>query len=265
MGKISFKKEVSSPTPDPVAAVVEQVQGAGAATSVGAGPAPGAVAVREEVAPPAPSSPTAGDEDIGIKDIVFPHLNIAQRVGEMGEKFPPGSLVLDGSLQLPATIRLVVLGFFPKAFVEKVEGGGRGQICYSEQEVVDAGGTLDWNEAKETEKPLFQRLAKALLFVEQPEGIAPEPFPYEFGGKNYSFATLNMKGSSYNKGAKILFTQRKVGQLRDDSKGGYRARFWTLGTATEKFQNNTYYVPSFKLAEATTPDFREFVTGIVGF
>lgn len=264
MPKVSFKKTDAPASADPVAAVVEEVQGAGAATSVGAGPASPAntaVAVREATPPPAPYG---GDDDIDMKDIKLPFLNIAQKVGELGDKFKPGELVFDISLVLPQPVRFVVLGFAPKAFVEKVKGGGRGQICHTEKEVEEAGGTLDYNEAQVTDKALFQRLAKALIAIQCPEGVDPITFPFDFGDHHYALATWNLKGTGYTKGAKIIFTQRKVGQLRDDSKGGYRARFWNLSTETDSFEKNTYFIPKLRLSDPTTPEFRDWIAGIVG-
>jgi hypothetical protein len=204
-------------------------------------------------------------EEITMKDVNIPYFNIAQRVGELGEKYDPGTLVLEGNLELPKPIRLVVLGFGPTIFVEKVEGGGRGAFCATPEEVVRVGGTIDYNEAKETGKPLYQRCAKALLFLEKPEKVNSLAFAYEWAGKRYCFCTWNMKATQYTRGAKTFFTARKLGILRDNSKGGYRAAFWSLDTGLEKYANNTYYVPKLRLVEETTPEFRAYITSVVGF
>jgi hypothetical protein len=219
-----------------------------------------AVALREPTPPPAPFR---GDEEVDMKEVILPRINIVQKVGELSDRFTPGEIVLNSDLVLPKPLRILVLGFAPKAFVEKVEGGGRGQIFHSEAEVVAAGGTLDWNEAKSTKKPLYQKLDKVLLLLECPAGIDPLHFPYEREGKNYAIISWNLKGSGYTYGAKIFKTARKLGVLRN----GYRMAWWSLETEKKVNEGNTYYVPKLKATETTTQEFREWVASdsVVGF
>jgi hypothetical protein len=267
MAKMSFKKPTDSapetnsaaavvdtaPATDAIAAIVEETQGESVTT---------AVAVREpsEVTAPAPF----GDEDIPMEDVTLPRLNIVQKVGELSDNFEHGAIIFNNDQVLPRPVKVLVLGFAKKRFVEKVEGGGRGMIVDSEAEVVQAGGTLDYNEAKATDKPLFQRLATALLLIECPEGVDKLNFPHEYNGKNYAVGVWNMKGTAYTNGAKIIFTARKLGALRGAA--GYRSAFWTTDTKLTKRENNSYYIPVLKLSEVTTAEFRDWITNsVVGF
>lgn len=267
MAKVSFKRNDTAPsavataTPDENAAIVEQAQGPGAATT--------AVAVRPSYAPPAPSTPYSED-DIDMKDVILPRLNIVQKVGDLSNVFPPGSFVLDGELALPSPLRIVVLGFAPKRYAEKVAGGARGNMFNSVEEVAEAGGTLDYNEAKAKEIPLYQTLATALTLIEKPEGVAEEIFPYEFGGKRYNVALWGMKGTAYTNGARIFFTAKRMGGISPAlvavQKEGYRAAVWTFETKLAKTGPNFYYIPLLKAVEITTPEFRAWVGNeVIGF
>ena len=205
-------------------------------------------------------------DEIPMEDIQIPPLNISQRVGEMGERHQPGLLIFDGSLVLPKPVRLVVVGVTPTVFVEKLEGGKSGEVYDTEEELIRAGGTLDWNESQQTDRPLFQRMAKFMIFLERPQQLAPTlAFPYEWEGKNYAVAIWTLKATGYTKGARAIFTARKIGALRDDSKGGLRGAFWTLDITDEKWQSKTWYTPKLRLAEETTPEFRAFIKDIIKF
>lgn len=250
MAKVSFSKPggaapVAEPAPAPA-------------------PAPEAttaVAVRE---PMPVSTVPYGDENIQMSDIVLPGFNIVQKVGDLSDNFTHGSIVLNLDLELPVPVRVLVLGFAATRFVEKVEGGGRGSIVDTKEEVVENGGTVDYNEHKAKEIPLYQPMATALILVEQPEGVDESSFPYEFGGKRYSIARWNLKGTGYTHGAKRFFTARKIGHLRGDI--GYRGAFWTIATKLEKRGPNSYYIPVPKPAEATTPEFRQWIVDeVIGF
>jgi len=216
-----------------------------------------------------------GDEAEGFRgaDLVVPTLNIVQKVGDLSNVFPPGTLVFGSQLVLQDAgeamqpsqpIRLVILGLQPTSFVEKLDGGARGNVFHNEAEVVQAGGTLDWNEHKATKKPLYQYCTKALIVVQQVEGLDPTSFPYEIEGKNYAFATYSMKGIAYTNAARHFKSARKVGHLRDIPEKGikhsYRDAFWTLSSQLRKYGANYAYAPVVKAAEPTSEQFRRVVS-----
>jgi hypothetical protein len=213
------------------------------------------------------------DEHIRMEDIVFPRLNIVQKVGELSNVFNPGEIVLNQSLVLrdakkgeakePAPLNIVVIGFKPDQFVQKTTDGS-GEIVGSEQEVVDLGGTLDYGEANgPAKKPLFQRMSTALVMIEQPEGLDSLSFPHSFEGKNYAIALWSMKGSAHTAGAKILKTERKMGSLRE---GGYRSGVIAFTTKLKDFRTgNSAWVPVLKVSARTTPEFRAWTESVLGF
>lgn len=277
MAKVSFSKTPSATAaaaaPAPAAPVTEVVTEAAPVQPVAVAPVT-AVATVPQNQVPAPAAPRPfDDENIETTDIVIHRLNIAQRVGDLGLAFTPGSLVYNQTLELiPAPlpnavslpIRFLVIGFQPKKYVEKVPYGTQGgNVFETEQEVVSAGGSLDYTEAQTKGIPYYERLATALLFVEKPDHLDAEAFPHEIDGKRYTLALYAMKGSSYTAAAKVLMTARKIGHLRS---GGYRSGFWTFQTMLKKFQNgNSAFVPLIKPAGQTSPALQTAVKELIGF
>ena len=210
----------------------------------------GATAVQEPKTTQAvvPATPTAvatatllGDKIPSFDEIILPRVNLVQNTGKLKDAFEPGSVVLGQQMVLfcppdidmttgnvrraatpPATI--TVLGFRPTRFCEKVEGGARGLIVSSEEQVRAAGGTLDYNEwklKKAQGMKRFETLADAVVLIERPESAKDDDtvFIFPADGKKYALALWGMRGTSYTHAAKkVFFTQRATGCLRI---GGY--------------------------------------------
>jgi hypothetical protein len=213
-------------------------------------------------------------------EIIWPRLNIAQAIGDLGKTFPIGSIIHNQQTVLfeptivdpktsktvkvgTAPIRVVCLGFLPTRYVEKVVGGGgRGSIVTTEQAVRDAGGTLDyseWNLKKEAGMKRFEILEEGLMAIERPEHMKNDDtvFVFPVEGKNYALALYGMKGTAYTAAAKgVFFTLRASGCLRD----GYPTRVFAMSTRWKDFPNgNGAWVPVMLAQEATTPAFRNWV------
>ena len=223
------------------------------------------------VAVPAPKPSFYDDESLDPGDLVLPRFNIVQKVGELSNQFAPGSIVLNGQLVIAEApkanavstpVRILIVGFQPTIYTERVEGGLRGNMFKSEQEVNAKNGTLDWNEAKATGKTLYQRLATAMILVQKPEGLDAESFPTTIEGKQYALALYSMKGTSYTNAAKAFKSARKIGHLRE---GGYRSGFWSFSSQLKKFADNYAYIPVVKAAGQSTPEFRAAVLDLLGF
>lgn len=273
MAKVSFSKSVTNASQASEVAVQTST-----AVPVDAGPN---VAIAQPPVPvPAPASPTPGgffdDDSLEPGDLVLPRLAIAQRVGDLGAEFSPGTVVLAGSVELAGppekdepskeAVRLVVLGFQPTLFVERVQGGGRGNIVRTEAEVRVAGGTLDYTESQVKKIPLYQRLATALVAVKQPRPeLAPEQFPFELegaGNGRWALALWSMRGTSYTHAARHIKSARKLGHLRQ----GYRYGYWDLRVRLRKFEAGALaYVPVITPAGPTSEEFRKNVAEILGF
>lgn len=229
-------------------------------------------AVVPEAGVPAVAQPGFfNDDSLDPSDLSVPRLNIVQKVGELSNTYDPGAILLGGQLilrdapkgkEVGKPIRFLIVGFQPTVFVERVEGGLRGNMLRSEADVVAKGGTLDWNESKQTGKTWYQRSATALIAIEQVEGLGNEHFPNTFDGKRYALALYTMKGTGYNQAAKRIKSERKIGFLREH---GYRGGFWTLSSKLETNKQNSYYVPVVNPAGVTSEAFRTELRDLLGF
>ena len=204
-----------------------------------------------------------GAADIEFSDLVVPRLNIVQKVGDLSQVFEPGTLVLGKTLALDQPAKLVVASFMPKKYVEKIEGGATmGRIAKTPQEVVNMGGTIDYNEAKETKRPLFQTLATALVILERGVDDPEAAFPFTYQGKGYALVFWSMKGTAYTNAAKVFFTARKTGLFKTSRSAmisGYLKQWVLLETEAKKYSTNWAMIPIVNLAEETTAEFRAWV------
>jgi hypothetical protein len=220
------------------------------------------------------------DENIGFEDVILPRINIVQKVGDLSNIFGGGEVVLNQQVVIhtPADvakkvvgtppINITILGFRRRQFTEKVGGGKMGLLANNEQEVVKHGGTLDYNEWQASLKPengikplrYFQRLATAVLLIERPDFMAETDsdhilFPYEFQGRFYALALWGMKGIAYTGAAKVIFTARKLGHLRQ----GYIKQAYTLTSKLESYGENYAYKPVLGIGARTSPEFEQFI------
>lgn len=236
-------------------------------------PSPGVPAVIPPAGVPAASnSGYHDDSNISASDLKLPRFNIVQKVGELSNHHQGGTIVLDGTLTLAdapkanaesTPVRFVVVGLQPKKFIEKVAGGLRGNIFDTVQQVVAKGGTLDYNEATASQGkiPLYQELITALIAIERPANVDPNSFPLDFGGKQYALALYSMKGTSYTNAAKHILTSRKMGACKE----GFRFGWWTITSKLKAYGANASYIPVVRPQEKSTPEFRAYLTELLGF
>lgn len=226
-----------------------------------------------------------GDKLPDFKDIMLPRINLVQNIGGLQETFESGSIVLGQAtvLFLPPVIiaktgvveraasppvNIVVFGFRPTRFSEKVEGGARGLIVNTEDEVRASGGTLDyaeWKMKKAAGMKRFEPLADAMVAIERPAACADDDtvFVYDVDGKKYALALWAMKGTSYTAAAKkVFFTHRLCGCLR---KAGYPSWQYSMSTREDSYQTgNKAWVPVCIPTAKTSEAFLEFVRSIIG-
>jgi hypothetical protein len=212
----------------------------------------------------APIGLVLGDRIPEFKEIILPRINIVQNIGGLKDTFEPGELVFNqttvvftppiinkttGQVEKAGTppIDMVILGFKPTRYVEKVAGGGRGLIVNSEAAVTANGGTLDFNEAKLKAKDgikYFEALSEALVAIRRPEHCKDDDtvFVYEVApGEKYALGIWGMKGSAYTVAKTAFFTPRSMGCLK---KGGYPSYHFAVSTKEKPFQTgNKAWVP----------------------
>lgn len=290
MANVSFSKNPAAPE-QPVIEVqtvptpVEGVKVDCVNTSAGRvdSPAPTATAlVRQDPSLPAPTGLVLGDKLPEFKDIILPRLNIVQGSGELKNSFPMGAIVFNQAVILydPPVINaktsiqektglppftLTVLGFRPTRYVEKIEGGERGLLLDTEQQVRAAGGTLDYKEwilKKNDGMKRFEYLADAVVVIERPDHVADDDtvFVYPVEGKKLALALWSMKGTAYTAAAKrVFFTARSMGCLRN----GYPTYNFFVSTRKETGHGNTWFVPVCLPKAKTSLEFLAFAAGIL--
>jgi hypothetical protein len=227
---------------------------------------------------PAPYKPVLGDYLPSLADVRLPRINIVHGVGQLKDDFPVGAIVYNSQLILheaalgkkPATdpVELVVIGWLPIRYVEKIQGGGRGMLCTDLEQVRKAGGTLDYNEWKNKRAAgmrRFEILAEAVCLIKQPELCKAEiaQFPFVIGENRWAIGVWGMKGTAYTNGAKTIFTARKMGCCLD----GYPTCSWYASTAVMQFTTEegktSIPVPRFVPGKATSAEFRKYAVNII--
>lgn len=195
--------------------------------------------------------------EVTSKDVVTPTLNIVQMVGPLSETHKPGQILLNKEMVLSdglEPVEIVVLRG-SKSYQEDVEWGEdrMPQRFQLEQEVVDSGGTLDYEEGVVLkEKPYFKTLLTTLIMV---KGDVDQPeFAYVYEDAAYELALWRITGAAYTRAGKNIVTAAKRG-LR----AGLPYGKWTLTTKREKFGKNLAYVPVFKMVGKNTDDFVKWV------
>lgn len=214
------------------------------------------------------ATPTYGGEDeVDVGDIRFPRLNIAQKTSAAElVQLGLGNFILNKETKLGTAIRIVVVGFQPKKYSEKVKfGSAQGAMASSLEEVHALGGTTIWRESKEnpaagSAKPWFQPMVTALLLVEKPEGADEERFPYEAGGKFFAPALLTVKSTSYESFFVKLNSEQKLGLLRK----GYPTRFVEVKSELKKFTGGEAYQPQVRVLEETPEEVRALAQSLRG-
>lgn len=251
-----------------------------ASTAVAVQPAPGAVTEYR-----APASYADDSDSLGMGDLKLPRINIVQKVGDLSNIFTPGDIVINGEsvvLESPGAkgdnkdshpLVIVVTGFRSDRYAEKVAGGGQGRLVNNVEEVVKAGGTLDYNENKATGKPLFQQLAEGLILVQKPEGLDDPQFSYIADGKYYAPFLWAMKGTAFTNGAKVFRTARKIGWLKDVvnpvtkevmEKRGYTFGVWSLTTVLKGYGENFAWIPQLSRVGETSAELRALANSLIG-
>jgi hypothetical protein len=250
----------------------------------GSSPLVPAVIPSGPISSPAPTGLVLGDKLPDFSEIILPRINLGQALGEVGKIFPLGSIVLgqqiclfsppdidpkSGTVRRAATppVNITVLGFRPTRFCEKTNGGVRGLIVNTEDEVRRNGGTLDYKEFKLKEASgmkRFEPLADALVLIERPESCADDDtvFIYEANGKKYALALWAMRGTTYTAAAKrVFFTHRAIGCLRR----GYPTHNYSVTTRFEDYQNNHgAWIPICVPSQKSTPEFLALVASLIG-
>lgn len=251
-------------------------------------PTPEAPQETQALAPRANSAvgqhnPLLGDFVPSMSDVILERVNISQQIGKLKEAFTPGTLVFgrktilysgpdidlaSGTVRRAATAPAVVtfLGITKKRFVEVVPWGEHGLTVATEDAVVAAGGTLDYQEFELKQKSgikRFQPIVDFMVAIQRPEHVKDDGtvFTFDVDGAKWTIGLWLFKGPSYTNGCKrVLFPDRLKGCLKD---GGYPSFSYNITTRLEDHGNGKQsYVPALTVRERNTPAFLDFALSV---
>lgn len=241
---------------------------------------------------PAPAhgnSLVVDDDRILLTELVIPTLNLVQGVGDLAASFEAGSWVFDKThtiatpppkdpkrpgATVPAPVEMVVIGFRPTRYSEKMPGGSGGRILNTVADVARVGGTTVYDEAYEgkgkerkQKRPYFTPLATALILLKAPADVSglssdvEAVFPMDVvdgEGKVTRFAIgfWHLGNTAFTHVARPLKTARTLGVLRGDS--GYKGR-WIKASCTFKEWDDgkSGYSPVVKIGDKTSDAIRQ--------
>lgn len=267
--KVSFARTASVPAATIEAAKpVQPIAPAPTVQPAEEAPKPSAALVPQNGDTRIATATYGGEDEVDIGDIRFPRLNIAQKTSAAElVKLGLGNFVLNKEQSLGNTIRIVLVGFQPKKYSEKVKyGSPAGHMASSLDEVNALGGTTIWRESKEnaqsgSTKPWFQPMVTGLMLIEKPDGLeSDERFVYEANGKWYAPALFTVKSTSYESFYVKLNSEQKLGLLRQ----GYPTRFIEVKSELRKFTGGEAYQPVVRVLDTTSDEVKALAANLRG-
>lgn len=217
---------------------------------------------QELSAPKQASGPVSGlDGDFTSRDIKLPRLNLVQKMSAaVDEGFRPGDILFRNGdvtipLELPGEVTIVNLR---KQYQEKLPYGTTEmpRTFDSAADVRAAGLTTNYGE-----EGYCQEIAHIQVLFSAPADT-PEDlldlFPYSYDGKDYAIALMTLSASSYTAAAKPIITA-----FMSHLRGKHWTGKWILGSDKKSGGGNTWYVPTVKMNGKHTPEFAEFVEGLI--
>ena len=193
--------------------------------------------------------PAAGsvEGNIETSDMVVPSLKLAAKMGELGELFIPGSLVLNQEYALYGArtddrtkpkedpVWITVL-HTKKSYYERTEYGS-GETAKSAdtlEAMIEQGGSLDWGA--NGERPTWNPKLTCTVII---RGDDEAYFPFEYDGKKYALARWALQSiSAYRAAAKPILTAAAL-----NLRAGLEYGSWGLTSALKKSGTNSFHVP----------------------
>jgi hypothetical protein len=188
-------------------------------------------------------------------------LNLVQKVSdtELVQNFGIGAFVLNKEVKLSDGSPVEVYFLHAqKDYIQKIPfGTGETPARFStEQEVLDAGGSLNWKD-KDTDH-FFQRRAHIEFAVKAPEGLDEKElalFPYEFDGNSYALCLYTVASSAYTSVAVELKTLCDNNRVM--RKGQHYGRL-LLSSKDAKASGKSWKTPVIKFDGENSPELVKF-------
>jgi hypothetical protein len=221
--------------------------------------------VVQEEQPLAKPTQTAFVGDWKATDKRFPRLNLVQKVSdsELVQNYGIGSFTLNKEVKLSdgSPISVVFL-IGMKDYIQKLPfGSGESPAIFrTEQEVIDAGGSMNWKD-KDTDH-FFQRRAHLEFAVKAPEGLSEKDlalFPYELGDDSYALVVYTVASSAYTSVAVELVTLCERNKVM---RKGQQYGSLLLSSKDTKSQGKSWKTPVIKFDGENSPELVKFLEQI---
>ncbi len=195
--------------------------------------------------------------------IQLPRLQITYGVGKLAENFSPGDIVLGGDNLVahknePVKIIILCIDEFWKEYFnnEMFEAGLKPRVYHNRDQVLAAGGTVDWVAGQ---APTFSKALDLKILIRQPEGLSCGLFAVDLpDGHRYAPAILTLDKQAYAKTGPGLVT------VCSFALGGkLLSGLFTLQTQLVKGAKNIVPIPMIKLdPERNSQDVQDTITGM---
>ena len=199
--------------------------------------------------------------ELETSDIATPKLDSVQKVGELSEEFPAGTILLNRRVVLaeprqPASITVVSA---KKFIMEALPFGAeeRPRVFMTTEDMKAAGLTLQYNN-ETGEKPTAKYVLECIVLAKAPEGSDAPEFSVSFDGERYAVAKWVIQSpSAYNGAGKSLLTARTM-YLKS-----FAEQEFLLSADKKKFGSNLVYVPDVKQGQRNSEEFIQWATTLL--
>jgi hypothetical protein len=207
-----------------------------------------------------------GEGDCEIRP---PWMTIVHGTSKTSASFDVGSIILDKTSLLVKKgepLEVVILSA-PTYWKEYTTGpydpDNRPRQFNSKAEVLEAGGTVTWNNNTDpATPPTFSLAADLRLLVRKPKDIICGMFGEDLlgDGHDYAPALFSIDKTAYKRVMPEIISAEKVSLARR----GLRSGVWVLKTGTEILKGKPVIVPSIKLVSALSPEAMQRIEDLFG-
>lgn len=211
---------------------------------------------------PIPSGDGGFSGEMDKSDLIIPRLAIVQKVGDLSEMFPGGTILINKRLVVAPFGQAVTLTIVRarKYFMEIRAYGDeiRPKVFETHKEVEAAGLTMEpkWKTGIDaTAKPVLD----CVVAIHGAAGndTAPE-FALVHEGKRYALALWSLSSpSAYNAAGKSLLSARQM-YLKS-----FVEQSWNLTVSKAKFGSNSVFIPEVTPAALNSESLRAYFESIV--
>lgn len=211
------------------------------------------------VAPAALGSDLVGE--VEASDLATPKLDIVQKVGELSEEFPSGTILLNRRVVLaePSQAASITVVSAKKYYMEALPFGTeeRPRVFQTAEEMKAAGLTLQYNN-ETGDKPTAKVVLECIVLAKAPEGSDAPEFSVSFDGERYAVAKWMIQSpSAYNGAGKSLLTARTM-YLKS-----FAEQEFLLSADKKKFGSNLVFVPDVKQGQRNSEEFISWATTLL--